>query len=115
MTELALLSPVLLLILFAIIQFGIIFKDYVALTDAVRAGARTAAVSRHYPDRVDRTKTAVDRATPDLDGDLQVSVESTWAPGTEVEVEGSYPYTINVIGIPVKSGRLFAKTRERVE
>ena len=115
MTELALLSPALLLILFSIIQFGIIFKDYVALTDAVRAGARTAAVSRHYGDRVDRTKTAVDRATADLDGDLQVSVSSSWAPGSEVEVEGTYPYKISVIGLSVKSGRLHAKTRERVE
>ena len=41
--------PVFCLLLFGIIQFGIIFRDYVTLTDAVRAGARTAAVSRLEP------------------------------------------------------------------
>jgi Flp pilus assembly protein TadG len=46
MVEFTLVLPVLLVVLFGIIQFGIAFNNYVALTDAVRAGARTAAVSR---------------------------------------------------------------------
>ena len=46
MVEFVLVLPILMLVLFAIIQFGMTFTHYVALTDAVRAGARTAAISR---------------------------------------------------------------------
>ena len=41
--EFALLLPLLVLLLFGFIQFGLAFNNYVALTDSVRAGARTAA------------------------------------------------------------------------
>ena len=44
--EFALVLPLLMLILLAILQFGVLFRDYLAVTDAVRAGARKAAVSR---------------------------------------------------------------------
>ncbi|MGZ8701377.1 MAG: TadE/TadG family type IV pilus assembly protein, partial [Gaiellaceae bacterium] len=37
MTEFAFVLPILLVLLFGIIQFGIIFNNYVALTDAARA------------------------------------------------------------------------------
>jgi Flp pilus assembly protein TadG len=37
MVEFALVLPILLVLLFGIIQFGITFKDYVTLTDAVRS------------------------------------------------------------------------------
>ena len=46
--------PVLLLIVMGIIQFGKVFKDYIALTDAVRVGARQAAVSRSIVDPTQR-------------------------------------------------------------
>ena len=36
MVEFTLVLPVLLVVLFGIIQFGITFSNYVALTDAVR-------------------------------------------------------------------------------
>src|SRR5204862_2571265 len=51
MTEFALVLPVLALILFAVLQFGIALNNYVTLTDAARAGARRAAVSSQDPDR----------------------------------------------------------------
>ena len=40
-TELALVLPVFCLLLFGIIQFGIVFNNYVTVTDAVRSGVRT--------------------------------------------------------------------------
>ena len=49
MTEFALVLPLLALLLFGVIQFGIVFNNYITLTDAVRAGARSA-VARHLPD-----------------------------------------------------------------
>src|SRR6476620_6996409 len=67
MVEFTLVLPVLLVVLFGIIQFGIVFSNYVALTDAVRAGARTAAVSRSAIDPVGDTKARVKDASGDLD------------------------------------------------
>ena len=46
MVEFAIVLPILLVLVFGIIQFGIVFNHYLTLTDAVRAGARQAAVSR---------------------------------------------------------------------
>ena len=46
MTEFAVVLPILVFLVFAVIQFGITFNNYLALTDAARAGARKAAVSR---------------------------------------------------------------------
>ena len=40
MAELALVLPVLLVLLLGIAQFGVVFNNYISLTDAVRAGAR---------------------------------------------------------------------------
>ena len=67
MVEFALVAPLLFLILFGIIQFGIAFMNSVALTDAVRAGARKAAVSRSAADPTLATKNAVLGAATDLD------------------------------------------------
>ena len=41
--EAALLTPLLLLLLFGIIEFGMLYKDYLAVTSSVRAGARMAS------------------------------------------------------------------------
>ena len=40
MTEFALILPILVVLLFGIVQFGIIFNNYVTLTDAARAASR---------------------------------------------------------------------------
>jgi Flp pilus assembly pilin Flp len=99
MTEFALVLPVLALILFAVIQFGIVFNNYITLTDATRAGARKAAVSRHL------TSSKLSVSPP----------SSTWDPGADVTVTASYPYSISLLGFAVKSGQLSSTTTERVE
>ncbi len=50
MVEFAMVAPILLMLVLGIIQFGIVFNHYMTLTDAVRAGARQAAVSRTLPE-----------------------------------------------------------------
>ena len=114
MVEFALVLPILLVVLFGIIQFGITFKDYITLTDAVRAGARTAAVSRFSAtptaDTIARVKSA-----SDLSGTLKVFVTSTWIHGDDVVVRATYPYSINLFGFVVSSGDLSSTTTERVE
>jgi Flp pilus assembly protein TadG len=117
MTEFALVLPVLALILFAVIQFGIVFNNYVTLTDATRAGARRAAVSRQDPNRDSAVIAAVRNSASDLDSS-KLSVpppSSSWTPGTDVTVTASYPYSISLLGMVVKSGQLKSTTTERVE
>jgi Flp pilus assembly protein TadG len=116
MTEFALVLPLLALLLFGVIQFGIAFNNYITLTDAVRAGARKGAVGRHLRDPEGAVISQVRAAATDLKpSDLTIEVESSWEPGEEVRVEASYPYSISLLGVPVKSGRLHSVTRERVE
>jgi Flp pilus assembly protein TadG len=116
MAEFAIVLPVLVVLLFAVIQFGILFNNYVTLTDAVRAGARTAAVSRNDADPAGATTTAVRASAADLNqSNLAVSVNSGWTAGTDVTVTATYPYSISLLGWVVTSGVLSSKTTERVE
>jgi Flp pilus assembly protein TadG len=118
LVEFALVAPILFLILFGIVQFGIAFMHSVTLTDAVRAGARKAAVSRTATDPAQTTKNAVLGAASDLDASTlspRISVSSTWQPGDNVTVNATYPYKISLLGIVVASGDLHSTTTERVE
>jgi Flp pilus assembly protein TadG len=114
-TELALILPLLLLILIAILQFGIVFRDYLTLTDAARSGARKGAVARHISDPSTYTVNEVKKAAVDLGTGVEVTVSSTWQPGSDLVVTASYPFSINLLGVVVKSGRLASTTTERVE
>jgi len=114
----------LLVLVFGILQFGILVNHYLTLTDAVRAGARQAAVSRTLGDPVGTTKARVNKAAANLNpSDLEVDVDPfdpikgthTWAQGGDVTVSASYPYSINLLGLVVKSGRISSQTTERVE
>jgi Flp pilus assembly protein TadG len=115
--EFAIIVPLLALLLFAILQFGIVFNNYLTLTDAVRAGARKAAVSRHIPTGRHNIVEAAVRASGEGidDPDLLVHTTTSWAPGSDVEVSASYPYSINILGWVVASGRMESTTTERVE
>jgi Flp pilus assembly protein TadG len=119
MVEFALVLPVLCLLLFGVIQFGIVFNNYVDLTDAVRAGARKAAVSRQTLDPSGPggvAKQAVINSAGDIKIDpTKVTVTSDWLPGDDVTVQATYPYSISLLGIVVASGDLKSKTTERVE
>jgi Flp pilus assembly protein TadG len=120
MAEFTLVLPVLAILLFGIIQFGIVFNNYLAVTDAVRAGARQAAVARHLPEdeRVAKVEAKVRASAENLDQDiLEVSVEPSddWEPGSDVTVTATYEYSINLLGKVVKDGLLTSKTTERVE
>ena len=116
LTEFALVLPLLMLVLFGIIQFGIVFNNYISLTDAVRSGARKAATSRNLPDPPGATIAQVRKAASELKpADLQVTVESTWVPLEDVRVSASYPYKINLLGLVVASGTMTSTTIERVE
>jgi Flp pilus assembly protein TadG len=126
MVEFALVAPILLLLVFGIVQLGILFNNYETLTDAVRAGARQAAVSRTLSDPTGTAVNRVRTAAANLDtspGVLDVTVDPydpksgthSWAQGGDVTVTATYPYSISLLGIVVKAGKLTSQTTERVE
>jgi Flp pilus assembly protein TadG len=119
MTEFAIVVPILLLVVFAIIQFGILFHNYVTLTDAVRAGVRQGAVSRHLPsgreaaveDRVRDSAANLDQAELDVD----VDANPGWDQGADVTVTAKYPYKIDLLGFTFAEGDLESTATERIE
>jgi Flp pilus assembly protein TadG len=116
MTEFAIVLPILVVLLFGIIQFGIAFNNYVTITDAARAGARKAAVSRQSSNPAGDCTSMVRSSASDLDqSKLQVTCSSSWAIGSDVTVDVQYPYSISLIGWVVKSGNLHTVMKERME
>jgi hypothetical protein len=118
MVEFALVLPILLMLLLGVIQFGIAFNNYLAVTDAVRAGARQGAVARYLPpgDRCPSVVSRVHESADNLDeAKLRVTCASSFVPGEDVTVSAFYPYDISILGMVVKSGDLTATTTERVE
>jgi Flp pilus assembly protein TadG len=85
--EFALLLPILLLLLLALVQVGVIARDSLVLTQASRAGVREAAV-QGTKDAVDA---AVRAAAVGLDPD-RLSVVARWsgARGAPVTVDVAY-------------------------
>jgi Flp pilus assembly protein TadG len=116
MTEFAVAFPIVALLLFGVIQFGLVFNTYLTVTDAVRAGARKAAVSRMDPNASSSAISAVRNSAGDLDQtQLTVNVNSTWDSGTDVTVSASYPWKVDLLGLVFASGNLKSTTTERVE
>jgi Flp pilus assembly protein TadG len=118
--EFAVILPVLLLILFAILQFGVVFNNYIQVTAAAREGARKAAVSRTLGTAAAESAatTAAKNAAPGLNqSSITVSFPNspTFAQGSDVSVQVSYPYSISIIGLVVASGNLNSTTTMRVE
>jgi Flp pilus assembly protein TadG len=116
MTEFAIVLPIFLLLLLGIAQLGIAFNNYLALTDGVRAGARYGAVLRTDASHDPKTIAKVKQSAANLDtNQIGVTISSTWQAGSDLTVCGSYPYSINLIGLVVSSGNLNSCTTNRVE
>src|SRR5437016_10862548 len=104
MVEFAIVLPILCLLLFGVIQFGILFNDYVTLTDAVRAGARKAAVSRQIQGTTPQ-QACIDQiraSASDLNqSKLSPDCESDWQPTSTVTVTATYPYSVSLMGLVI--------------
>ena len=114
-TEFALVLPILAFLLFAVIQFGIVFNNYIALTDAARAGARKGAVARQTSDPTGACVTAIQNSSGLDQTKLGATCSSSWQRASDVTATATYPYSISLLGFVVKSGTLTATTTERVE
>jgi Flp pilus assembly protein TadG len=127
LTEFALVLPVMLLILFGIIQFGIIFNNYINVTAASRQGARTGAVSvssgcSGEPSVI--TSAAQSAATGLNTSNMTVTSNiSTLCAGNngsvpqggQLTVTVTYPYSVSLLGLVVSSGNLSSSTTMRIE
>jgi len=123
--EMVLVTPILLMLLFGIIEFGLIFKDIAILKQATREGARTAAVGATTTQIISQVMSSAATISPDdLTIELKYRVYSgswpSWdsAPtlgnigsgesaqndalqGAQIRVHVSYPHQLI-------SGRLFS-------
>ncbi len=120
LVEFAIVIPLLLMVMMAIYQFGVVYNNWVTLTDAARAGARQAAVSRGLADPNGAAVSRVKASATDLDQTkLGVNVTPAtgpgWTQGADATVTATYPYSINIMGVVVASGNLTATTTERIE
>ena len=114
--EFAIVLPILVLIVFGITQFGLAFRNYLAITDAARVGARAAAVKRTSSPCAAAT-TAIQN-TVSAGQWTQISSRITCTAGAnvgdQIKVTINYPYSIGLPGVSA-SGDLTASATERME
>jgi Flp pilus assembly protein TadG len=135
LVELALVLPLFLLLLLGIVQMGSVFRDYIALTDATRVGARQGSVSRSLQPPASREPAIVARvqkAAVNLDpAKMTIAVElrdpvsggvltpnsadSSWVASGDVTVRTTYPFKISLFGQVFFTGKLQSRTTERIE
>lgn len=112
--EFALVLPLLLLILFGVIQFSIVLNNYIELTNAAAAGARELSISRGASKPFSGTINALDNAAPNLtpatlNSKVVMTVNGTactsdgaacqkaFAAGDAAVVMATYPCNLNVL------------------
>jgi len=92
LVEFAFIVPIFLLLLFAIVDFGMGFHAYITVTNSAREGARLGAVQADAPSiqqRVRDTAASLDQAK------LAVSVTNAQGtPGESVVVDVDYQYDL---------------------
>jgi Flp pilus assembly protein TadG len=130
--EFGLIAPILLMMLLAIVQFGLTLNNYLELTDGVRVGARNFAISSTSTTPLTTAKTAVTNAAANLTAaniTLTFSVNGTACTtdsacqtalaadaGDAATVTGTYPCSLKVMGVNFASGcTLTSTTSEMVE
>lgn len=78
LVEFTLLLPALLLLLMGIFQFGLVFYNYIMVTNAAAAGARTFAYGRWDSNIYTDTAAAINSASSNLSGlTIALSVNGT--------------------------------------
>jgi len=130
--EFGLIAPALLMILMAIIQFGLVLNNYLELTDAVRVAARTFSISGTSTTPMTSSTTAATASAANLTGaniTLTYSVNGTACTtdagcasalaadaGDSAVVTGSYPCSLTIMAVNFASGcTLTSSTADMVE
>jgi Flp pilus assembly protein TadG len=92
LVEFALVLPIIILIIFGILEFGRIFSSYIVITHAAREGARIGAVGKPDDVIIDRIRQAA--PLPQAGTNLHITRlepnQSARAPGLPLTVEVAY-------------------------
>ncbi|MDX6630504.1 MAG: hypothetical protein QOH00_2750 [Gaiellales bacterium] len=109
--ELALILPILVTVLYVIVQFGQVYLQYQEVSAATSEGARRASTMAGVsePGRTSTIVATVKGGTSvgtsqafDSNG-LGVTVSSTWIPGSPITVKSSYPASVSILGVTLFS------------
>jgi Flp pilus assembly protein TadG len=92
--ELALVLPILLLLVFGIVEFGFIFNRYISVTHSAREGARQMAI--RPTDELADAVAAAEASAPNLAGNITCT--GTY-PAGDVEMTCSATYSLNLFVI----------------
>jgi Flp pilus assembly protein TadG len=120
--ELTVFLPVLLVVLYTVIQFGQVYLQYQQVSAATSEGARRASTMSTVvdPGRTSTIQATVRGATSFGTSDvfdsnsLGVAVSSSWTPGSPVTVTSTYPASVTILGVTLYSGNLTTKRTARV-
>ncbi|MDI6815909.1 MAG: pilus assembly protein [Actinomycetota bacterium] len=110
--EFAIILPVLVMILFGIFEFGLAYRDYLAITHAAREGARMAAIGEFSEAEV------VARAYPVKPSSVSIayySADGTARHGAPVEVVVAYDRPLSIPLFATTNVHLASKARMRIE
>ena len=86
--EFALILPILVILVFGIVQFGIAYNNYIALTHAAREGARLAAVNMDETEGIEWFENRIRESAP------SVSIESITLSGQDGNIGDSVAVTV---------------------
>lgn len=91
LVEFALLVPILVLLVFSIVDFGMGFYSWIAITNGAREGARLGVVNGTQAEIIDRVETAVDITNEGSNMTVTVT-NAQGQPGESVVVRVDYDY-----------------------
>ncbi len=120
--EVALFLPILLTLLYVVVEFGQVYLQFQEVSAATSEGARRASTMAGVaePGRTSTIKatvragTALGTSTTFNSTGLAVTVNSTWAPSTPITVTSTYPASVTILGVTLFSGNLTTTRTVRV-
>jgi len=86
--EFAIILPILIILVFGIVEFGIAYNNYIALTHAAREGARLAAVNMDEILGIEEFENRIKESAP------SVSIESITLSGQDGNIGDSVAVTV---------------------
>lgn len=120
--EVVLFIPILLVILYVLVEFGQVYLQFQEVSAATSEGARRAATMAGVaePGRTSTIKatvragTSLGTSTTFNSTGLTTTVNSTWAPGSAITVTSTYPASVTILGVTLYSGNLTTTRTVRV-
>jgi Flp pilus assembly protein TadG len=133
--ELAVSAPLLIIMVFAVLQFSIVLHNKVVLAESVGFAARTLAMQRGVADPCSTTVTKLKAALgtamastaqitltvhgttygPSNNPSCSGSVGTSMTSGEDATLKATYPWSIGVYGISLGPGTLTSQVTVRVE